>query len=359
MTDFALFRTPNETFATRFIQTSGRAEAVGRYTLLNHAEGFVFAPFTISKDCPILVIRPDVVERVELTTRGVLPQQSVASSCSTAVPVTPGYHRDFQLFHQQLLDGRFDKIVLSRSEDFSLQARTNAEEMFRLACAAYPQQFVALVSTRCAGTWLMATPEVLLKGGSAQWKTMALAGTMKLKKKEALPDDEVGLSMSLPVVWSAKNKEEQQLVARYIRACLQQLASHINESEPYTQQAGELVHLRTDFTFIGKEGYGLGDIVDALHPTPAVCGLPKQEAWAYICANESHERRYYSGFCGTVSKGGNAELYVSLRCMQVEENRCRLYAGGGLLKDSSEEQEWEETTVKMETMRRVMMSAVN
>jgi len=96
--------------------------------LLNHAEGFVFAPFAISKDCPILVIRPDVVERVELTTRGVLPQQSAASSCSTAVPVTPGYHRDFQLFHQQLLDGRFDKIVLSRSEEFSLQARADAEE---------------------------------------------------------------------------------------------------------------------------------------------------------------------------------------------------------------------------------------
>jgi len=128
MTDFALFRTPNETFATRFIQTSGRAEAVGRYTLLNHAEGFVFAPFAISKDCPILVIRPDVVERVELTTRGVLPQQSASSSRSTAVPVTPGYHRDFQLFHQQLLEGRFDKIVLSRSEEFSLQARADAEE---------------------------------------------------------------------------------------------------------------------------------------------------------------------------------------------------------------------------------------
>ena len=122
-------------------------------------------------------------------------------------------------------------------------------------------------------------------------------------------------------------------------------------------KAGNLVHLRSDFSFTLDDsltdGNGLGKLVDALHPTPAVCGLPKQEAMEFIIANESIDRRYYSGYCGPWNVGGMTALFVSLRCMELSAHRSVLYAGGGLLAESSEESEWQETMMKMEAMRRL------
>jgi isochorismate synthase len=104
-----------------------------------------------------------------------------------------------------------------------------------------------------------------------------------------------------------------------------------------------------------------------LHPTPAVCGLPKQDTYRFILDNEHTPRLYYSGFMGpltlnpspftlhhepfTMNPSPFTSLYVSLRCMQMTANSYRMYAGGGLLKDSIEELEWQETEAKLETMR--------
>jgi len=128
------------------------------------------------------------------------------------------------------------------------------------------------------------------------------------------------------------------------------------------------VHLRSDFTFRLNDDECVGDVLQLLHPTPAVCGLPKQEAYDFILRNEHTPRLYYSGFMGplnlksqtsnlksqTSNLKSESHLYVSLRCMQITDTQYRLYAGGGLLKDSIEEQEWMETEAKMETMRRVL-----
>ena len=203
---------------------------------------------------------------------------------------------------------------------------------------------IALVCSEVAGTWLMATPEILLALDGYQWRTMALAGTMAWEGKKQYE-------------WSEKNKKEQQLVAHYIEEALSTFATDLEISEPYTVKAGNLVHLRSDFSFTLDDsltdGNGLGKLVDALHPTPAVCGLPKQEAMEFIIANESIDRRYYSGYCGPWNVGGMTALFVSLRCMELSAHRSVLYAGGGLLAESSEESEWQETMMKMEAMRRL------
>jgi isochorismate synthase len=82
--------------------------------------------------------------------------------------------------------------------------------------------------------------------------------------------------------------------------------------------------------------------------------LPKQEAFQFILDYEHHQRSYYSGFLGPLFVNGQTNLYVTLRCMQLFENGYRLYAGGGLLKDSVEELEWQETETKLDTMRRIL-----
>ena len=202
--------------------------------------------------------------------------------------------------------------------------------------------------------WLTATPEILLEGIGNQWRTIALAGTMKLEGDDLLGEGE-------HMTWSTKNIQEQRYVATYLMNCLERVADDIHEEGPRTVRAANLVHLRSDFTFTLSDNERVGDVLQLLHPTPAVCGLPKQDAYDFILSNEHTPRLYYSGFMGplnlksqTSNLKSETHLYVSLRCMQVTDTQYRLYAGGGLLKDSVEEQEWMETEAKMETMRRVL-----
>ena len=156
------------------------------------------------------------------------------------------------------------------------------------------------------------------------------------------------------VRWSEKNIREQRYVATYMMETLEQFTNKISEEGPYTTRAANLAHLRSDFTFTLSDSHHLGTLLQTLHPTPAVCGIPKREAFDFILRNESSPRRYYSGFQGPLQPEGETHLYVSLRCMMINGGHYALYAGGGLLKDSVEESEWQETEAKLNTMRNVL-----
>ena len=228
-------------------------------------------------------------------------------------------------------------------------AAVTPEKLFFRACHLYPRMFVALVSTPQSGVWLTATPEILLDGEPSHMRTIALAGTMRLEGDQLNGEGE-------NVSWSTKNIEEQRIVATYVAECLEHFADSFNEEGPRTVRAANLVHLRSDFTFTLPDSRHLGDLIGSLHPTPAVCGLPKRDAFQFIIRNENHPRRYYSGFMGWLDPQGDTHLYVSLRCMNIDGANCHLYAGGGLLRDSVMEQEWLETEAKLETMRRLLSS---
>ena len=211
--------------------------------------------------------------------------------------------------------------------------------LFLKACALYPHQFICLVSTEQSGTWLMATPEILVEqqDNESPWHTMALAGTMRKDGP-----------------WDEKDCREQEYVADYIEQCLADFATDIYRSQPYTRKAATLYHRCSDFEFRLKDGVSIGNVISALHPTPAVCGIPKYETQAFIMRNESHAREYYSGFCGPLQLNGSSHLFVSLRCMKLIGKRCRLFSGGGLLEQSDEKHEWRETEYKLNTMMDVL-----
>ena len=91
------------------------------------------------------------------------------------------------------------------------------------------------------------------------------------------------------------------------------------------------------------------NLVNQLHPTPAVCGIPAQAAKNAIQTIEWHQRQFYTGFLGMVSQQTKT-LYVNLRCMQYFKNEALLYIGGGITSGSSEEAEWAETERKSQTL---------
>jgi len=348
MKSFALYRLPWQQQVVCLQQTQGDPAEFASMTDLNEREGYVMAPFSISESHPALIIRPDVVRVFNGDAEEIRREIQVDTVVTGALerPTRTDYAVDFSHFHAQLINGRFRKIVLSRCAVEEKKEDADAISLFVTACENYPRLFVALVYTPQSGLWLTATPEILLEGDADRhWRTIALAGTMELHGDELQGEGE-------HVRWSVKNIEEQRMVATYIEACLKPFATSVVEEGPKTVRAASLVHLRSDFTFDLSPGKRVGDLLQALHPTPAVCGLPKDETFTFIMSHEHAPRQYYSGFQGPLMLHGETHLFVSLRCMKIERDAYRLYAGGGLLKDSVEEQEWQETEAKMETMRR-------
>ena len=337
MDAFAIYRLPHASECT-LVGQHGVPEAFSELKMLDGKRGFVIAPFTPGDASPIILLRPDVVRQYaydEVEQIHCLPYYSEVNEFSSTPASREQYHDIFSRFHRAFSATGIQKLVLARCADISHEGIVKGN-LFTMACERYPEAFVALFSAPQCGTWLIATPEVLVDRDGDRWHTMALAGTMPY-------------SDNLPS-WSDKNIQEQAYVARYIKECLDHYSDEVTSSGPYTTRAGKLVHLRTDFSFTLRPDASVGCLLENLHPTPAVCGLPKQEAHRFILENESLDRSYYSGFSGPLNLDGNTAMFVSLRCMRICDDRYRLYAGGGILSQSDEEMEWNETAAKMQAM---------
>ena len=147
--------------------------------------------------------------------------------------------------------------------------------------------------------------------------------------------------------WDAKNRREQAYVAEFITRCLSDHGYAPEADGPRPMRAGNVVHLCTDFAFPLRHTHRLGTLLAYLHPTPAVCGYPKEEAYRFIAGHEGLDRRYYAGFLGWLDPAGRTDLYVNLRCMEWGAGAVHFYAGGGIMPESEWRSEWNETALKM------------
>jgi isochorismate synthase len=166
---------------------------------------------------------------------------------------------------------------------------------------------------------------------------MSLAGT--------LPND------GTRPTWSKKEKEEQAYVTNYISESFSKsnISCEIGTTE--TVKAGPVFHLKTELesthniSFTDALSFG-----NNLHPTPAICGVPLEDAKTMIRNIENHDRAYYTGYLGFVNPEKELKLFVNLRCLQVLQNQLALYLGGGITAKSNAEKEWDETNFKAETL---------
>ena len=250
--------------------------------------------------------------------------------------------REYYLQAHELLNGinvfQMGKAVFSRIKQVSFDA-TKALNFFDALCEKYPQATVYVTSSRLFGTWIGASPEILLETHHEHLFTMSLAGTKRT-------DDAT-------FEWRNKEKTEQALVTDFIVETLEKNELRdIETTEPYDFEAGPVTHLRTDISarLAAKSAW---EIAFQLHPTPAVSGLPRDRALELIQAVEFHDRSLYSGMFGWISPE-HVKLYVNLRCAQIQDQFTYLYLGGGFTADSIPEEEWMETENKSKTLLNVM-----
>lgn len=245
--------------------------------------------------------------------------------------------------------GIFEKVVPSRSKSVPLPEGFDVIEAFLKLCKAYSHAFVSLTSSPQTGTWLGASPEELVRVFDRTiFKTVALAGTQRYVEGQNLRD----------VSWTQKEIEEQALVERYIISCFKKIRlREYDEYGPKTVVAGNLMHLRSEFTVNLKETNfpQLGTVMlRLLHPTSAVCGMPLEPAFSFLEKNEGYDRGFYSGYLGPVNIDNQINLFVNLRCMEIVKDKATLFAGAGVTIDSIPEKEWEETEMKMKTLLSVI-----
>lgn len=357
---FVLYRLPWTDEPILVMQEEGQPEYISSLNELNQKKGFLLSPFHLTSLRPATLIRPDIQAYDWGEIKSALQEWSTRHPQHTKISYTnkvetiPNPHtlsekeekdlytETFSRFIMPLKEKQFRKLVLSRSSTQTLDEQFSPLSAFIKACNSYPRMMISLCHTPSTGTWIGSTPEIILSGREKDWHTVALAGTMPMQGE------------IMPTEWSKKNKEEQAFVGEYIRKAVKKFGSKLTEKGPYTARAGQLVHLKTDFHFFLKDTSHLGDVLQELYPTPAICGLPKEDAYRFILDTEPHDRLFYSGIIGWIDPEGDTTLYVNLRCMHIEGKKATLYAGGGILPDSTVDAEWEETQQKMNTMRNIL-----
>lgn len=291
--------------------------------------GFMLAPYQGKS----LVIRRDLTTPPAAEAFPQLPPGAPQHAATTE----DEYRHLFAQYTAELKrSGGLQKVVLARTQDVPVH-NFSPTKAFLQACRNAPNAFNALFHTEEYGTWLCSTPELLLRRDGNSWHTMALAGSRT--------------NCNQP--WDAKNLKEHALVAEHILSCLTPTATDIVTEGPHTLAAGNtLEHLCTRIRF-KLSPTALPTLLSTLPPTPAVSGYPTPQARAFIQANPDIERSCYAGYLGPIS-AASTHLFVTLRCMQIFPDVCRLYTGGGLMPDSDEASEWVETTAKMQAMKKLL-----
>jgi menaquinone-specific isochorismate synthase len=182
---------------------------------------------------------------------------------------------------------------------------------------------------------LGASPERLLTVRQGQLRSDALAGTAP-----------VG-AQATPLLQSDKDRREHELVVEAITAVLQQCGlSPRRPRHPRLARHGQLVHLHTPITAALGEQQPLA-LAAALHPTPAVAGLPRRQAMAALRSLEPFERGFYAAPIGWIDSEGDTELRVAIRSGSLQGRRLELTAGAGLVRGSAVERELAEVALKL------------
>ena len=213
----------------------------------------------------------------------------------------------------------------------------------------YVNALISFVSIPETGSWLGASPELLVSvEGKKTFRTTALAGTQLYTEGTNLKT----------VAWTQKDIEEQALVERYIISCFKKIRlREYEEHGPRTVIAGNVMHLKSDFT-VDMQATNfpqLGSVMlQLLHPTSAVCGVPLDTALEFLHKHEGYNRQFYAGYLGPVNFNNDINIFVNLRCLQLVQDKAILYAGAGITQDSIPEKEWEETELKLNTLLKVI-----
>ncbi len=328
---FVIYRKPRENDIFGVFQTDAEHHQPLDFT----EKGFVFAPFKEGEQT--VLVTPDTFWKSSYTRE----EAENTSDISLDDSGKEGHIKLVKNGIREIQKGRLQKVVLSRKIEVPLTK--SPINIFKTLLNRYQNAFGYLFYHPKVGTWCGATPETLVKIKDKKLQTMSLAATLPYVENKK-PD------------WGEKEIEEQQMVSEYIGDKLAHTMERLEIDEAESVRAGNLWHLRSEVRGTMLPNLKVKEVIRALHPTPAVCGIPTKEAQQFIQANENYQRTFYTGFLGELNlrAQGELSLFVNLRCMQLETDVASIFVGGGITEASDPESEWIETQNKSKTMLGVL-----
>ncbi|WP_345024513.1 isochorismate synthase [Actinomadura keratinilytica] len=254
----------------------------------------------------------------------------------------PGWQRAVAAAVQHIRTGRLGKVVLAR--DLYAQAAEPIDA--RVLLARLAQRFPACYTFACAGL-VGATPELLIRRTGEEVESLVLAGTTA---RGTDPADDTARAARL--LASAKDRHEHAYAAQMVREALAPLCAELSvPDDPQVLTLPNVMHLASPVRGRLHGERSVLDVVEALHPTPAVCGTPTDRALELIRHLEAMDRGRYAGPVGWVDARGDGEWGIALRCAELDGTRARLFAGCGIVADSDPAAELAEAHNKFRAMR--------
>ena len=332
---FVVYCLPNSDIISGYFQKSDEAYGVDCFS----EDGFIMAPFDCESETVCIPESKSEVLTVSFPKQELLLNELQINESEADYTKHTGLVNSAK---RAIGERKASKIVVTRRKELDLE-NFDVSVLFDRLMHLFPDTFRYIWYHPKTELWCGASPELLIKTNGLSFTTMALAGTKKVADQR-------------PPDWTIKEIEEQKYVLDNIVTVLQKITAVLKTSKTFTHQTGSLAHLRTDITGVLKNRKAtLETISKRLHPTPAVCGTPQKVAREFVLSNEGYDRQYYTGYLGPVHKEGpDSQLFVNLRCLRISGSKAYLYAGGGITKGSSAEEEWRETKNKLQTMLQVL-----
>jgi isochorismate synthase len=316
-------------------------DEIGDLAENNIPSGFVAFPFDNRKTKGIFI--PNLIDLTEI--EHIDPKNEIDKEKETYISNSENHYKEgVSKAIESIQKGNFQKLVFSRKLEipFALQS---VELLVDDLINKYPEAHLCFFNIPGEGFWISASPEILLekKPGIPILETMALAGTMPFEGQNLKNQG-----------WTEKEIEEQAMVSRFMKEKFVE-SGHLEfeEKGPITIQAGNLLHLRTDYKVKTVVKNSFIFLAQSLHPTSAVCGSPRNEAFDWLAENEDFDRSFFSGFAGIIGQD-YGKLIVLLRSAKLQNGKATLFSGAGITACSKPENEWLETEEKMKTLLAVI-----
>lgn len=247
-------------------------------------------------------------------------------------------------------DVEMEKVVLSRTMQVDTEQEIDRARFLKTLLKQNPGGYT--FSTRLGGessdTYLMgSSPELLVSRKGPHVCSNPLAGSRRRCDNETMNQQQGELMME-----SSKDLHEHAVVVDAVEKALQPWCHNLYvPMVPSVIETKAMLHLSTRIEgTISDSATSVLKLASALHPTPAVCGYPTNQAYDFIGEVEPFDRGYFTGLVGWVDARGNGEWVVVIRCAEVEKQRLRVYAGAGIVSGSDPQSELEETGNKMRTV---------
>jgi menaquinone-specific isochorismate synthase len=243
---------------------------------------------------------------------------------------------------ERIRRGDLRKVVLAQALEVSLATDLSIPDVLARLGDRYPDCYRFLVEpTEGTAGFFGATPERLVSLRGRTVETGALAGTTG--RGETPAEDEW---LASELAESEKNVHEHELVAEAIRDQLHPLATSVSTGERTVRRLATVQHLWTPITAELASDEHVLSLVEALHPTPAVGGLPPDDALRTIRETEPFDRGWYAAPVGWFDAEGAGSFAVALRSGVARDRTVTLFAGVGIVADSDPDREWDEVQLK-------------